>query len=456
MNELFTMLTPLSAAATGALISAIWQGTLLAALVLLAIRMFPGLSSAARSVIWLNVFLLLAVLHLMPLAIHSGGAAREPAFHADPLWSIAVAGVWLALSLGRAVLLMAGAVHVRGLALRATAVTAENVAEEVKELLRTPSGGVVELCVSDEVARPSVLGFFRPRILMPPGLLERLSPAELRQVVLHEVEHLRRHDDWTNLIQKLGLVLFPLNPALLWVERQLCAERELACDDRVMSSGGGRRAYALCLTHLAEHSMLRRGYALVLGAWERRPELVRRVHRILRQPARRMGRRPALAVTGGLMAGALGCALTLAHAPQLVTFAPAAEQARSLAPINPRELGLSGTAQFARADMPVHSGTRPVREVPVKATIVRRTVHPRVPASRLAELRTPPPAQYGTLLVMAEWTDEAPTRFVVTMEQTQRGRSAAVGSDARQMRPAMVVPAVYAVMTPNGWLILQI
>ena len=138
-------------------------------------------------------------------------------------------------------------------------------------------------------------------------------------MVIHEMEHLRRGDDWTNLLQKLALVLFPLNPALVWVERRLCAERELACDDRVLHAGSGRKAYALCLTHLAEYSLVRRGFALVLGAWERRPELVRRVQRILYQPARTMGRKPALAVCGTLLAGIFGCTLTLAHAPQLVS-----------------------------------------------------------------------------------------------------------------------------------------
>ena len=147
-----------------------------------------------------------------------------------------------------------------------------------------------ELCVSDEVARPSVLGFFRPRILVPPALVEALTPQELQQVVLHEMEHLRRGDDWTNLLQKIGLVFFPLNPVLLWVERRLCAERELACDDRVVRSSAGRKAYALCLTRMAEFSILRRSFSLVLGLWERRPELVRRVQRIISQPVRSMGR----------------------------------------------------------------------------------------------------------------------------------------------------------------------
>jgi hypothetical protein len=185
-----------------------------------------------------------------------------------------------------------------------------------------PGGRTARLCTSDEIARPSVLGFFRPRVLIPAGLVEQLSPEELRQVVLHEMEHLRRADDWTNLLQKVALVLFPLNPALAWVERRLCAERELACDDRVLRSSAGRRAYALCLTHLAEYRMVRRSLALVLGAWERRPELVRRVQRILFEPASALSRKAALAATAGIVAAALGCSIALARSPQLVGFAP--------------------------------------------------------------------------------------------------------------------------------------
>lgn len=473
------LLLHLSAGATAALVSAIWQGTLLAALVLLAIRLFPGLSAAARSLIWMNVFVLVAALHLVPLALHASlarsGHALHPAFHLDPRWSLAVAGVWLALSLWRAALLIAGGAHLRGLARRAVPVAVEGVAD----LLATPHGTRVQLCASDQVARPSVLGFFRPRILMPPALLASLSTAELRQVVLHEMEHLRRHDDWTNLVQKLGLVLFPLNPALVWVERQLCAERELACDDRVLHSGGGRKAYALCLTHLAEHAMLRRGCALVLGAWERRPELVRRVHRILSQPARRMGKMPALAVSGGLVVGTLACALTLAHAPQVVSFAPPvfappAEQAQTLAPIDPQALGLGGRAQLVRATMPspqprADRALPRTRAVSTRAVQVRRVLHPPMPETRLAELRTPPPPQGGTLLVMTQWSDANTSQVTLALAQVDAGPApgqvagvnpgTAASAPARhpqQLRNTFAVQATYAVITPNGWLIFQI
>ncbi len=77
----------------------------------------------------------------------------------------------------------------------------------------------VQICTSNEVDRPSVIGFFSPRILIPEELFAKLTTAEFGQIVLHEVGHLRRADDWINLLQKVSLVVFPLNPVLVWIER---------------------------------------------------------------------------------------------------------------------------------------------------------------------------------------------------------------------------------------------
>ena len=143
-------------------------------------------------------------------------------------------------------------------------------------------------------------------------------------MVLHEAEHLRRRDDWTNLSQKLSLVLFPLNPALAWMERHLCREREMACDEGVVQRTQAPRTYAACLTALAERGLqhrelLRRAQALSLGAFERRPELVSRVDSILR-------RKKALhPLAAGALVGIVACGLVvgsveLARSPQLVAF----------------------------------------------------------------------------------------------------------------------------------------
>ena len=185
----------------------------------------------------------------------------------------------------------------------------------------------MELCTTGKLDRPSVIGFLAPRILIPDWLYARLTPGELEQVVLHEAEHLRRRDDWTNLFQKLALVLFPLNPALAWIEGRLCREREMACDEGVVHRTQAPHAYAECLTSLAERGLQRRrAQALSLGAFERRPELVRRVYSIL---ARKQVLHPLAARA---LVGIAGCSLLiasveLARCPQVVAFVPAARTA---------------------------------------------------------------------------------------------------------------------------------
>jgi Zn-dependent protease with chaperone function len=476
------MLTGWSAGAASALLAAVWEGALLAGLVWVVLRLLPGLSAAARSVIWLNVFILMALLHLVPwfspLFEGAGAPGHALAAHSlrlDPRWSLVIGAAWVVLSLVRAGQLAAGALHLRRLGRRAVPV---EVGPEIRPFL-IHKDRVVELCTSTEVARPSVLGFFRPRILVPPALVERLTAAELKQVVLHEMEHLRRGDDWTNLIQKLGLVLFPLNPALAWVEQRLCAERELACDDRVLSAGSGRKAYALCLARLAEYSLVRRGFGLVLGAWERRPELVRRVHRILSGPRRGMGRKYAVMATGGLVAGALGCTLVLAHAPEVVSFAPSPQVTRAqiASALNVQDVSraLGGTPHMVKAEMPLRVerqgpenkiGTKPA--VMQRRAVVRRPLHRTARAgaeeSRLASLRTPPPAGTRTLLVLTQWTEvEAAPQVVVTLARTTPPDSLQTGSQTGLQAGPEVMPtgpaihATYAVVrTPNGWLVIQI
>jgi beta-lactamase regulating signal transducer with metallopeptidase domain len=453
MNEFLHILSFVSAGASAALLAAIWQGAVLCAGVVLCLRLLPGLSAASRSVIWFNVFVLVLLLHSVPaFTAHAQAPSvgHMPAIHLDSRWSLVIAAFWLSLSFWRAVQLALGAIHLHRLAGRAVPVPVD---AELKALLAAaPGGRTAELCTSDEVARPSVLGFFRPRILVPTVLIQSLSPTELQQVVIHEMEHLRRGDDWTNLLQKIALVLFPLNPVLLWIERRLCAERELACDDRVLRSSAGRKAYALCLTHLAEYAILRRSFSLVLGAWERRPELVRRVHRILSQPVRSMGRKPALAATGGLLTGALGCALALSHSPQLVSFIPVHQSELQAQSLDPHAVAqaLGGTPQLVKAAMPAQPDPTAAKQKAVRTAVLKQAKPHRLAPNRSASVDVPtaPLAdlEQHTLVVLTEWsTYQVRPRVML-----------AVSVDQLPARPVMI-PAKYAIVpTPTGWLIIQI
>jgi hypothetical protein len=346
-------------AAAPAAVAALWQGATVAAALVLCLRFAPRISAAHRFLLWAAGFAVVAGLPLLPLFVHSGGAsaaapireaAAKPLIHLDIRWAFIIAAVWLAASAFRAGEMAFHTLRVRRLWKNATPVEIGNgagfeinsrVGSRVRETLAAVSGaGRIEICTTRDLDCPSVIGFFAPRILIPEWLFSRLTPGELEQVVLHETEHLRRRDDWTNLLQKLALVLFPLNPGLAWMERRLCREREMACDEGVVRRTHAPRAYAACLTTLAERGLqqrelLRRAHALSLGAFTQRPELVHRVHSILR---RKQTLNPLVA--GVLVSvvgfGLVGGAVELSRSPQLVAFVAAPEADAQVAALDPR------------------------------------------------------------------------------------------------------------------------
>jgi hypothetical protein len=176
-----------------------------------------------------------------------------------------------------------------------------------------------------------VIGFFRPAVVIPRGLWSELAPADLRQIILHEMAHLDRRDDWTNLLQKLLRALCPLNPALVWAERHLCREREHACDDAVLDAAGNARAYATCLTKLAEAKLVRRVASLAPGFWQRHSELAGRVENILhRRP--RLGPAFSRGLVAAGLAVALSGALMLQLCPGFVSFTAVSPVAAAVQP----------------------------------------------------------------------------------------------------------------------------
>jgi beta-lactamase regulating signal transducer with metallopeptidase domain len=358
MAALVHLSNVLSERAADVAVTALWQGVLVAIALTLCLRMAPRISAAYRFVSWATAFLALvclSVFSLLPqssaisnvISAHVAENVARPWFSVDARWSLAIAGLWLAVLLYRAADLAIHSLRLRKLWKDAKPVSLD---ARLATLLATASAecgrGPVEVCTTSTLQRPSVIGFYKPRILIPDWLLGRLTQGELEQIVLHEAEHLRRRDDWTNLVQKLCLVLFPLNPALLWIERRLCREREMACDDAVIRVTRAPRAYAACLASLAERGLERRVEALSLGAWQRRPELVHRVHSILR------GKGGLGPVGARLLLGTLGCGLLagsveLAHSPQLVAFVPVRSAVDGVKNLNAAKTLTDGPVQTA-------------------------------------------------------------------------------------------------------------
>ena len=421
-------------------VSGLWQGVVLTAGVGLCLRLVPRTTAAVRFAIWTAVFAVLAVLpllHAYSLRTGGGMAGRGALVQVDARWSFAIAALWLVVSLVRGVKLAISAVRLRGIWKRAVPI------QGCDEVLSAAGFRRVELCTSTDVDRPSVIGFFSPRILVPEELFARLTTAEFGQIVLHEVGHLRRADDWINLLQKLSLVVVPLNPVLIWIERQLCLERELACDDDVLRLTKAPKAYATCLTTLAEHRLGRRAAALSLGAWEKRSELARRVQSILRG-GEGMGRTQARVVMSVLMLGLLAGSAELARCPQVVSFSraalPVSTEAQSVPAAGYQAVafhaagnGAGGHETLLKASMPVDRGFRPMDQ---KASKRRRSVHaPVLVRSRQDRIGT---QQVRQFVVVSSWDESGRPRFI-----TVDGNRVFSSSYA-------------AVATAGGWLIIQL
>ncbi len=91
---------------------------------------------------------------------------------------------------------------------------------------------------------PGVFGVLRPILLLPEGIAERLSPAQLEAVIAHELCHVRRRDNLTALLHSGVQAIFWFYPLVWWIGTRLIAERERACDEEVVRLGNAPQDYA--------------------------------------------------------------------------------------------------------------------------------------------------------------------------------------------------------------------
>jgi len=229
---------------------------------------------------------------------------------------------------------------------------------------------LLESCLAEV---PVVIGYLRPVILLPVGLLAGLPAAQVEALLLHELVHIRRHDYLVNLVQMFVEGLLFYHPAVWWMSAVIRAERENCCDDVVVATQGDAYGYASALAALEERRAVA-GDAVLASTGG---SLVKRIRRLLAQPeGPRAGLTPvfsAVLLTVTLV-GAMAAYQTrppaAAAAPQLVPVAaPAAvpQPAPAPAPAAP--------VQVAQVQPPVRSAS------PGEA--------PRADASQASPLGTP-------------------------------------------------------------------
>ncbi len=99
---------------------------------------------------------------------------------------------------------------------------------------------------------PAVIGWFRPVILIPVGLLERIPLVHVRALLAHELAHIKRNDYLVNLLQTIVDITLFYHPAAWWLSGRIREEREYCCDDIAASLSGDSLEYARALMELED------------------------------------------------------------------------------------------------------------------------------------------------------------------------------------------------------------
>jgi beta-lactamase regulating signal transducer with metallopeptidase domain len=222
-----------------------------------------------------------------PAQALSSGAGRETRVRIPievPVgnWQSMLLFFWMGLSsvlLGRILL---SYLHLRGLRNRARQVSADLVFRFEQHLRESRTSSDAMLLVSDEVISPMVAGFLHPVILLPERLLKEISEPELDYVLLHELAHVVRRDNWTNLMGRLVSAALVFHPVAAWVLHRIEREREIACDDWVVAATGSAFRYAATLARLLEFCCRQRRELLATGMAHRSSKVRDRIEILLR------------------------------------------------------------------------------------------------------------------------------------------------------------------------------
>lgn len=307
------------------ILNALPEGLLIAVFAWALLRVLRRQNSGTRFAVWFFALLSVAVLPIV--ADLGAGRAKvmgvtwltaQPAITISERWAVFVFLLWslgACLAIAR---LAFGLWRLRQLRRSCTAVALGNLDPLVRTTVEAMTKlGPVTVATSGSLRVPAAIGFWRRMIVLPAWTLRELPPADLNVILLHEFAHLRRGDDWTNLIQKIVRAVFFFHPAVWWIESQLSVEREMACDDAVLSETANPHGYARCLVSLLEKSLAHRELSLAQAAVHRAREATLRLAKILdkNRPAATRVWKPALAMVGAF---SVVCLMALPHAPQLV------------------------------------------------------------------------------------------------------------------------------------------
>jgi beta-lactamase regulating signal transducer with metallopeptidase domain len=449
-------------AASQRLLFSVVGGTLLAAAVWLLLQLFPKRDSRTNFAVWFSTLLATALLPVLSFYLdrkHAAPSNAPAVFTVSTSFASYLFIVWAVIALAGLARVVLATFQLRRLRSHAEPVAMESLFADIRSLIDdAQKTRAVSVLVSERLEVPTAIGFRKPAVILPAWMLENTPAEELKYILLHELAHLSRRDDWTNLAQKILKALLFFLPSVWWIERRLSLDREMACDDAVLVQSGTPAGYAECLAHVAERSFLRKQIALAQAAVGRVRQLTVRVTRILdpERPKATQMWKPAVPV---VMVIALLCAVPASFTPELVGFADDApavnaqvsgrqkiQQKMKIAPIP----AVNNSANRAEVHMvPASLKTDNDAIAPTKAKA------PLAPKNNVGHARrTARPKKAQPLVMMAANQSPAPEQYVTVREEmffvvTERTASGAQQSWQVHMWQVSLQPQSKVVQKPR-------
>lgn len=105
---------------------------------------------------------------------------------------------------------------------------------------------------TSKIMVPALIGWLKPAVLLPAGMLGNLPALQLEAIIAHELAHLKRGDYLTSMLQQAINILLFYHPAIWWISAAMDKERELAADVMALKYTGNKTAYVKALATFQE------------------------------------------------------------------------------------------------------------------------------------------------------------------------------------------------------------
>lgn len=281
-------------------------------LVLVRLVLPPGLQSPTSVCFWLGPWLAAPIWVTAPTPVAPLASVEQVSVAPPKLASASVASAlapapapaqrlsrsgWLLLGWGVGSLICLGWMVRKNQEVRRLVGLSTEASAEANAALRRVAAEIglrrlPRLRLTSQDHSPAVWGWFQPVVLLPQALADSLSPAGLRDVLAHELIHLRRGDLWLNLPQAFLQAIWWWNPVVWLATARIRMWREQAVDDAVMALSREEDAsYPQTLVEVARFCAARPTVSLgFVGILESRRSVRYRVLRLVNAPPARRTR----------------------------------------------------------------------------------------------------------------------------------------------------------------------